>query len=83
MNPSNTWQYLYLLLYLYFEKNTSSDSMIKSYALAENKFNKFAYFNRIYQSVAHFTMRTYGENQTFRFVEGIWLHRKIRQNHLI
>ena len=54
--------------------------MIKSYALAENKFNKFAYFNRIYQSVA---MRTYGENQTFRFVEGIWLHRKIRQNHLI
>ena len=53
--------------------------MIKSYALAENKFNKFAYFNRIYQSVAHFTMRTYGENQTFRFVEGIWLQRKSRQ----
>jgi len=29
--------------------------------------------------VAHFTMRTHGVNQAFRFVEGIWLHRKIRQ----
>ena len=29
--------------------------------------------------VAHFTMRTYGVNQAFRFVEGIWLHRKCRQ----
>ena len=26
--------------------------------------------------VAHFTMRTHGVNQAFRFVEGIWLHRK-------
>ena len=26
--------------------------------------------------VALFTMRTYGVNQVFRFVEGIWLHRK-------
>ena len=25
---------------------------------------------------AHFTMRTHGVNQAFRFVEGIWLHRK-------
>ena len=24
-------------------------------------------------------MRTYGVNQVFRFVEGIWLHRKSRQ----
>ena len=29
--------------------------------------------------VAHFTMRTHGVNQLFRFVEGIWLHRKSRQ----
>ena len=29
--------------------------------------------------VAHFTMRTYGLNHEFRFVEGIWLHRKGRQ----
>ena len=29
--------------------------------------------------VAHFTMRTHGVNQAFRFVEGIWLHRKSRQ----
>ena len=29
--------------------------------------------------VANFTMRTHGENQAFRFVEGIWLHRKSRQ----
>ena len=28
--------------------------------------------------VAHFTMRTYGVNQAFQFVEGIWLHRKSR-----
>ena len=27
----------------------------------------------------HFTMRTYGVNQAFRFVEGIWLHQKSRQ----
>ena len=29
--------------------------------------------------VAHFTMRTYGVNQKFRFDEGIWLHRKSGQ----
>ena len=29
--------------------------------------------------VAHLTMRTHGVNQAFRFVEGIWLHRKGRQ----
>ena len=29
--------------------------------------------------VAHLTMRTHGANQAFRFVEGIWLHRKSRQ----
>ena len=29
--------------------------------------------------VAHFTMRTYGVNQEFRFDEGIWLHRKSGQ----
>ena len=29
--------------------------------------------------VPHFTMRTYGENQAFRFVEGILLHRKSHQ----
>ena len=29
--------------------------------------------------VAHFTMRTHGVNQAFRFVEGIWLHRKCHQ----
>ena len=29
--------------------------------------------------VAHFTMRTYGVNQEFRFAEGIWLHRKSLQ----
>ena len=28
---------------------------------------------------ANFTMRTHGVNKTFRFVEGIWLHRKSRQ----
>ena len=31
--------------------------------------------------VAHFTMRTHGVNQAFRFVEGIWLHRKSHQIH--
>ena len=30
----------------------------------------------LYKMVAHFTMRTYGVKQGFRFVEGIWLHRK-------
>ena len=29
--------------------------------------------------VAHFTTRTYGVNQKFRFDEGIWLHRKSGQ----
>ena len=29
--------------------------------------------------VAQNTVRTYGINQIFRFVEGIWLHRKTRQ----
>ena len=29
--------------------------------------------------IAHFTMRTHEVNQAFRFVEGIWLHRKRRQ----
>ena len=29
--------------------------------------------------VAHFTMRTHGVNQAFRFIEGIWLHRKSHQ----
>ena len=29
--------------------------------------------------VAHLTMRTHGVNQAYRFVEGIWLHRKSRQ----
>ena len=29
--------------------------------------------------VAHFTMRTHGVNQAFRFVEGIWFHRKSHQ----
>ena len=28
---------------------------------------------------AHFTMRTHGVNQAFRFVEGIWLHRTSHQ----
>ena len=30
--------------------------------------------------VAQNTMRVYGVNQVFRFVEGIWLHRKIRKS---
>jgi len=30
----------------------------------------------LYKMVAHFTMRTYGVNQAFQFIEGIWLHRK-------
>ena len=29
-----------------------------------------------YQMVAHFIMHKYGVNQAFRFVEGIWFHRK-------
>ena len=29
--------------------------------------------------VAHFTVRTHGVNQAFRFFEGIWLHRKSHQ----
>ena len=29
--------------------------------------------------VAHFTLRTYGVNQEFRFDEGIWLHQKSGQ----
>ena len=29
--------------------------------------------------VAHFTLRTYGVNQEFRFDEGNWLHRKSGQ----
>ena len=33
----------------------------------------------LYQMVAPFTMRTYGVNQEFRFVEVIWLDRKSRQ----
>ena len=33
----------------------------------------------LYQMVAHFTMRIFGLNQVFRFIEGIGLHRKTRQ----
>ena len=33
----------------------------------------------IYQMVAQNTVRTYGVNQVFRFVKGIWLHRQSRQ----
>ena len=33
----------------------------------------------LYEMVTHFTMRTYGVNQAFQFVKGIWLHRKSRQ----
>ena len=33
--------------------------------------------------IAHLTMRTHGVNQAFRFVEGIWLHRKSLQILLI
>ena len=33
--------------------------------------------------VAHFTMHTYGVSQVFRFVEGIWLHRKSRRKRPI
>ena len=33
--------------------------------------------------VAHFTMRTHGVKQAFRFVEGIWLHGKSRQIRFI
>ena len=33
----------------------------------------------LYQMVAHLTIRTHGVNQAFRFVEGIWLHRKSHQ----
>ena len=32
--------------------------------------------------VVHLTLRSYGVNQTIRFVEGIWLHRKSRQIRL-
>mgnify|MGYP001336334235 CR=1 FL=1 len=32
--------------------------------------------------MVHLTMLTYGVNQEFRFFEGIWLHRKIRQFQL-
>ena len=35
----------------------------------------------LYYIVAHLTMRTYGVNQAFRFVEDIWFHRKSRQIH--
>ena len=37
------------------------------------------YIMFLYEMVDHFTMRTYGVNQTFRFIECIWLHRKSRQ----
>ena len=37
----------------------------------------------IYKIVAHFTMCTYGVKQIFRFVEGIWLHRKNHQMIMI
>ena len=33
----------------------------------------------IYRMVAQNTVRTYGVNQAFRFVEGTWLHRQSRQ----
>ena len=33
--------------------------------------------------VAQNAVRTYGMNQTFRIVEGIWLHRKSRQIFLL
>ena len=33
----------------------------------------------LYYMVAHFTLRTYGLNQEFRFDEGIWLHQKSHQ----
>ena len=33
--------------------------------------------------VAHFTMRTQGVNQTFRFVEGNWLHQKSHHIHFL
>ena len=33
----------------------------------------------LYEMVTHFTMRTYGVNQAFQFVNGIWIHRNSRQ----
>ena len=33
----------------------------------------------VFRLDAHFTLRTYGVNQVFRFVEGTWLHRKSLQ----
>ena len=33
----------------------------------------------LYEMVAHFPMSTRGVNRAFRFVEGIWFHRKSRQ----
>ena len=33
----------------------------------------------LFEMVTHFTMRTYGVNQAFQFVNGIWIHRNSRQ----
>ena len=35
--------------------------------------------NPLYKMVAQITVRTFEENQVFRVIEGIWLHRKSRQ----
>ena len=35
----------------------------------------------LHKMVAHFTMHTHGVCQAFRYLEGIWIHRKSRQIH--
>ena len=58
-------------------------------AVKNTRFNVFTRIQRtprficflwhLYWMVVKDTVRTYGVNQVFRFVEGIWLHRMIRQ----
>ena len=44
-----------------------------------NRYTKSIVSWYLYQMVAQNTVRTYGVNQVFPFVKGIWLHRKSRQ----
>ena len=41
----------------------------------------FAWF--LYEMVAHFTMRTYGVNQVFRFVEGGYIERVVKSDFFL
>ena len=54
-----------------------TQKMVKHFCQTKKRRSILSMF--FYKMVAHITMRTYGLNEAFRFVESSWLHRKSRQ----